>query len=177
MITIVKIRFRCWFCWPRRVHKREGTLIVIIISIVSPTQVQMPISLSHKQKEEGASLIAASSLILGHYWGLWWQEEEKEEEKLLKILVTPAALNLRINIQRISTIACLHIFVDGLLIFCDIWNIEVTINNSVSSFLCHYWGLWILLFEDCSRKDFQPELAVPTWHNELRHVQYVPLSC
>ena len=34
-------------------------------------QVQMPLSLSHEQKEEGASLLAASTLILGHYWAVW----------------------------------------------------------------------------------------------------------
>ena len=34
-------------------------------------QVQMPLSLSHEQKEEGASLLAASTLILGQYWAVW----------------------------------------------------------------------------------------------------------
>ena len=37
-------------------------------------QVQIPISLPHEQKEEGASLLVASTLILGYYWGFWWNQ-------------------------------------------------------------------------------------------------------
>ena len=41
-------------------------------------QVQLPISLPHEQKEEGASLLVASTLILGHYWGFWWHQTEHD---------------------------------------------------------------------------------------------------
>ena len=85
----------------------------------------MPLSLSHEQKEEGASLMAASSLILGHYWGFWWprRHEYKLEDKF--------SLN-RSQFWPFFTAELGN----------HVWKLRAQQIKVSTPFQCHHWGLY-----------------------------------